>query len=128
LNQKYPHKEKLKSRKLIEKIFTEGKSVSQFPLKMVYLPVELNSDSRLQIGVSAPKRKFKNAVTRNRIKRLMRESYRLNKHLIFNNLPTSYACMILYIGNEEPTFKGLQTKTQKLFTKFLEKEKSDQPG
>ncbi|NER17383.1 ribonuclease P protein component [Spongiivirga citrea] len=128
MNQKYPHKEKLKSRKLIEKIFAEGKSVSQFPLKMVYLPVELNSDSPLQVGVSAPKRKFKNAVTRNRIKRLMRESYRLNKHLIFNNLPTSYACMILYIGKEEPDFGALQITTQKLFTKFLEKEKSDQPG
>jgi len=128
LNQKFPHKEKLKSRKLIEKLFAEGKSVSQYPLKMVYLPVDLHTDSPLQVGVSAPKRKFKKAVTRNRIKRHMREAYRLNKHLIFNNLPTSYACMILYIGNEEPAFKGLQITTQKLFAKFLNKEKSDQPG
>ncbi|MFP2995139.1 ribonuclease P protein component [Spongiivirga sp. MCCC 1A20706] len=128
MNQKYPHSEKLKSQKLIEKVFAEGKSVSQFPLKMVYLATPLNTSSPLQVGVSAPRRKFKKAVTRNRIKRLMRESYRLNKHLIFNNLPTSYACMILYLGNEEPTFKGLQITTQKLFKKFLEKEKSNQPG
>jgi ribonuclease P protein component len=70
--------EKLKSRKSIEELFAQGRSFPAYPLRVVYrfLPAEQGS---IQAGVSVSKRYFKKAVDRNRLKRLMREAYRLQK-------------------------------------------------
>ncbi|WP_335972935.1 ribonuclease P protein component [Gaetbulibacter jejuensis] len=115
----YNKKEKLKSKKLIEQLFAEGQSVSAYPLKLIYLPVDFDDSVLLKAGVTVSKRKFKNAVDRNRIKRLMREAYRLNKAVIFNNITTQYALMILYIGNDGITFEVMDTKMKVLLNKFL---------
>jgi len=72
----------------------------------------------IKTGVSVSKRHFKTAVERNRIKRLMREVYRLNKPLYFNNFSAQCAFMILYIGNEKPKFEQIETKMKQLFDKF----------
>tara|TARA_B100000795_G_scaffold269897_1_gene261000 strand:- start:9147 stop:9386 length:240 start_codon:yes stop_codon:yes gene_type:complete len=72
-------KERLKSKKLIGRLYTEGSSVKAFPLRMVYLQTEHTSDFPAQVGVSVAKRTFKKAPDRNRLKRLMRETYRLQK-------------------------------------------------
>ncbi|MFD1062615.1 ribonuclease P protein component [Winogradskyella litorisediminis] len=115
----YSKKDKLKSKKVIDKLFTEGKSVTAFPLRLVYLQTEFDDGSTLKTGVSVSKRLHKTAVSRNRIKRLMREAYRLNKPAYFNTNATSYAFMILYIGKEKTTFKALDVKMKRLFEKFL---------
>ena len=65
--------ERLKSRKLIGRLYTEGETIKKFPLRMVYLQTEHTSNYPAQVGVSVPKRLFKKAVDRNRIKRLLRE-------------------------------------------------------
>ncbi len=117
----YSKKEKLKSKKLIEQLFIEGQSVSVFPLRLVYMSTTFEEHVQLKTGVSVSKRNFKNAVDRNRIKRLLRESYRIHKATYFNNITTQYAFMILYIGKKEPTFTELETKTKQLFDKFLNK-------
>ena len=117
----YPQQEKLKSKKLIEKLFTEGKSVSAYPLRMVYLPTSHNEDVLAKTGVSVSKRNFKKAPDRNRIKRLLREAYRLNKAEYFNNLTEQHAFMILYIGKEKPTFVQVETKMKQVFEKFSNK-------
>ncbi|MEC3906238.1 ribonuclease P protein component [Tamlana sp. 2201CG12-4] len=117
----YPKKEKLKSKKLIDQLFTEGQSVSAFPLRLVFLPTTFEDNLIAKTGVSVSKRNFKTAVSRNRIKRLMREAYRLNKAVYFNNLETQYAFMILYIGKDKPTFTQIETKMNILFKKFLSK-------
>ena len=117
----FPKKEKLKSKKLIEQLFSEGKSVTAFPLRLIYLKTPLNYDVKAQTGVSVSKRHFKRAVDRNRIKRLMREAYRLNKAYYFNNITAQYAFMILYIGKEKPKFIDVDSKTKLLFDKFLDK-------
>ncbi|WP_445734606.1 ribonuclease P protein component [Mariniflexile sp.] len=112
-------KEKLKSKKLIEQLFAEGKSVSAFPLRLVFLPTNFDENVVAKTGVSVSKRHFKRAVDRNRIKRLMREVYRLNKTEYFNNMTTQYAFMILYIGKELPTIAQIETRMKHLFEKFL---------
>ena len=117
MNFTYNKHEKLKSEKAIGKLFTEGKSVSAYPLRMVYLKTE---DS-LKTGVSVSKRNFKTAVARNKIKRLMREAYRLNKNLLIDNNADNYTLMILYIGKEMPDFKLVNIKTKALFEAFLNK-------
>ncbi|RED49007.1 ribonuclease P protein component [Seonamhaeicola aphaedonensis] len=121
MNFTYGKKEKLKSKKLINQLFAEGQSVSSYPLRMVFLEMSFEENVVAKTGVSVSKKHFKNAVDRNRIKRLLRESYRLNKPLFFNNITTQYALMILYIGKEKPTFKQVETKMKVLFENFLNK-------
>ena len=78
--------ERLDKKKIIEKMFAGGsRSFSVFPLRVVYLPVEeLEADASIHISVS--KRRFKRAVKRNRVKRQIREAYRVNKHELLNIL------------------------------------------
>jgi len=117
----YPKKEKLKSQKLIEQLFSEGKSVSAFPLRMVYLKTEFEDGVQFKTGVSTSKRNFKNAVDRNRIKRLLKEAYRLNKAVYFNNISESYALMILYISKDGIDFDSVETKMKQLLDAFSKK-------
>ncbi|KAA5827466.1 ribonuclease P protein component [Algibacter amylolyticus] len=121
MNYTYGNKEKLKSKKLIDQLFTEGKSVSAYPLRLVYLGTTFKEDIIAKTGVSVSKRNFKTAVDRNRIKRLLREAYRLNKSIFFNNLTTQHAFMILYIGKDKPTLDFVETKMKILFEKFSSK-------
>lgn len=117
----YSKKEKLKSKKLIDQLFSEGQSVSVYPLRLVFLNTTHNDETSVKTGISVSKRNFKTAVDRNRIKRLLREVYRLNKDSYFNNLTTQYAFMILYIGKEKPTLAQIEMKMSNLFEKFSKK-------
>jgi ribonuclease P protein component len=103
--------EKLKSRKQIELLFAQGKSISSFPVKVFYLPVEHTPEHPMQVGVGVSARNFKKAVDRNTIKRRMREAYRLHKlplheHLIAKQ--KSVAVFILWIDKQLPTTAALQ--------------------
>lgn len=118
---KYGKKDKLKSKKLIEQLFAEGKAVTVFPLRLVYLKTVFDDNSTLKTGVSVSKKLHKTAVARNRIKRLLREAYRLNKGAYFSNSSASYAFMILYLSKDGITFTEVNTAMKKLFQKFLDK-------
>ena len=100
----YSKKDKLKSKKLIEQLFSQGKAITVYPLRLIYLKTQFDDDAVLKTGVSVSKRLHKTAVARNRIKRLLREVYRLNKPLYFNNSSTSYTFMILYLSKDGTTF------------------------
>jgi ribonuclease P protein component len=113
--------ERLKSRKLIERLYTEGKVVKKFPLRMVYLQTEHTSNYPAQVGVSVPKRLFKKAVDRNRIKRLLRESYRLNKEIVYSEVDKPYVFMISYLAKEEWKYVDVERKMKKLLQLFVEK-------
>ena len=111
--------ERLKSRKLIGRLYEEGNSVKAFPLRMVFLQTEHTSKYPAQIGVSVGKRNFKKAPDRNRLKRLMRETYRLQKEIVYNNLDKPYIFMISYIGKEEKPYEELFSKMDKLLNLFV---------
>lgn len=113
----YPKNEKLKSKNTIDLLFSEGKSVTKFPLRLVYVENQ-NSEEKLQIGFSVSKRYFKKAVDRNHFKRLLREAYRLNKHGLLENLEKPYAMMLLYQTKDQLSFEEIQEKTIALFEKF----------
>ena len=115
--------ERLKSKKLIEKLYKEGNSVKSFPLRMMYLQTSHTSNFPAQVGVSVPKRNFKRAVDRNRIKRLMRETYRLQKQIVYHNLEQPYVFMISYLGKEEWKYEELYKKMEKLLKLFIEETK-----
>lgn len=121
MNFNYPKSEKLKSQTAISLLFTEGKSVAKYPLRLVYVE-NPTSEQQLQMGVSVSKKYFKKAVDRNRFKRLLRETYRLNKHILNENLEKKYAMMFFYQTKEHLSFQEIQEKTVILFKKLVETE------
>jgi len=116
--------ERLKSKKLIEKLYQDGNSVKLFPLRMMYLQTAHTSDFPAQVGVSVAKRNFKLAVDRNRIKRLMREAYRLQKEIVYDQLEDPYVFMISYLGKEEVPYQEVYSKMKILLTLFVKETKS----
>lgn len=115
----YPKSEKLKSKTTIGHLFTKGKSVSKYPLRLVYCPIESMDNEPLQFGVSVSKKYFKKAVDRNYYKRVLRETYRLNKHLLLNHLEEPYAFMFFYQTKERLSYQEIHAKTVQLFEKFI---------
>ncbi|NQZ43282.1 MAG: ribonuclease P protein component [Flavobacteriaceae bacterium] len=110
--------ERLKSKVLFEKLFNEGASITVFPIKLHYLKTDAFSEVPIKVAVSAPKRRFRKAVDRNRIKRLLREAYRLNKPLIFNNIEGNYAFLILYLGRKMPSYDILDDALKEVLEKL----------
>ncbi|HET9824198.1 MAG TPA: ribonuclease P protein component [Chitinophagaceae bacterium] len=116
--------ERLKSRKQIEELFSEGKKISIFPISVYYLSNALTTDDShftTQMGVGVSGRNFKRAVDRNRVKRLMREAYRLQKQDLLamvaaNNMRLNV--FFIYNGKELPGYKlvydGMGVALQKL--------------
>ncbi|MGB1042926.1 MAG: ribonuclease P protein component [Tenacibaculum sp.] len=119
-------KERLKSKKLLGKLYEEGEAIKVFPLRMVYVQTEHTSNFPVQVGVSVPKRNFKKAVDRNRIKRLLRESYRKEKHLVYDGVNKPYVFMISYIARDEWKYADLEHKMKKLLTLFLAETTKDE--
>lgn len=119
MNFTYPKNERLKSKTTIGLLFSEGKSVSKYPLRLVYRQAEADSDEKIKIGVSVSKKYFKKAVDRNYFKRVLRETYRLNKHLLWDNVEEPYSLMFFYQTKDRLSYKEINTKTIQLFEKFL---------
>ncbi|WP_396208906.1 ribonuclease P protein component [Flavobacterium sp.] len=116
----YPKKEKLKSKTTIDLLFSEGNSVSKFPLRLVYIENKEENAVLLKMGVSVSKKYFKKAVDRNYFKRVLRETYRLNKHILLDTLEKPYAIMFFYQTKERLSFQEIEEKTIQLFQKFNE--------
>lgn len=113
--------EKLCSTKTIDALFSSGSSFIAYPLRVVFsLAEEPDENNRLaSVLVSVPKRKFKRAVKRNRIKRLIREAYRLNKSNILDLLQQKTKRIdiaFLYLNDELPQYEDIEKAMRKAFT------------
>jgi len=116
-------KERLKSKKLIGKLFEEGKSIKKYPFRLMYLIQDKNSFKiKTQASFSVPKRNFKKAVDRNRIKRLIKEAYRLEQRKILQDYNLPFVIMITYLGKKEPIFCDVKENIKELLTLFKETE------
>jgi ribonuclease P protein component len=98
----YSGPEKLKSRKLLDQVFATGKSLNAFPLKVTYTSKEVEGASAAKVGVGVSSRHFKKAVDRNRVKRLLREAFRLQKFTLLELLPEKKQLhvFILFVGKD----------------------------
>jgi len=112
--------EKITSRDKIIELYKSGNAVKAFPLYAKYIETE-NQDVFLQILISVSKKKFKRAVHRNRIKRLIREAYRLNKHLLIEELKKNnlkIAIVFNYSLSEIADFNTISASVVKIFGKI----------
>jgi ribonuclease P protein component len=116
----YPKSERLKSKTTIDLLFSTGKSVSKYPLRLVYVPVDLPDEEPIKLGVSVSKKYFKKAVDRNYFKRVLRETYRLNKQLLLPTGQQRYAFMFFYQTSDRLPYAEIEEKTKLLFQKFAE--------
>jgi len=101
--------ERLRSKKLIEKVFADGSTFLVYPVKVVYMDIELSGDYPAKAAFAVSKKLFKKAVDRNLIKRRMREVYRLNRHhLNEGRAGTARAIVFIYIGKEIVEYRKLE--------------------
>ena len=113
--------ERLKSRKTIEHLFREGKSFSVFPFRILWMYTALSAPG-LQAGFTVSSKYFKKAVDRNRVKRLMREAYRLQKNPLLGSIKKQHrqlAIFFVYTGNELPEYQNVFDKTGVVLKRLL---------
>lgn len=117
--------ERLKSLKVIGGLFKEGHSFGVYPLRLFWSAQPMpEGGAPAQFTVSVAKKNFKSAVARNRIKRKVREAWRLNKHRLYRKLeghPSQFACMVLYVGKEELPTPQVEKAMQTLLHLFYKK-------
>lgn len=121
MNQKFTKAEKLKRDKIIKELFSKGKRLKAYPLVLVYIKINLPEDVPVQAGFSVPKRIHKTAVARNRLKRLMRETYRKQKTEFYVSEST-YAFMFIYTGKHRASYGEVQATLVRLIAQFNKKE------
>ncbi len=109
----FKKEERLCKRTDLEFLLKKGQSFNRFPLRVTYVAHTPALSPPLRIAISVPKRKVKNAVDRNRMKRLVRESYRLQKHALIPFLEerkVSLDVLLVFTGNLNITFTLVQDK------------------
>jgi len=105
----FPKSHRLKSRKKLQQVFAAGKSVRTKDLRLVYL-AEKTGASDIKCGMGLTTRNFKHAVDCNRIKRLLREAYRLQQHELKSYVEAhllNLSLFILYTGKELPCYQDV---------------------
>lgn len=118
--------ERLSSKILIGKMFAGGaKSFSVFPLRLVYMEIEEeNQSAPVSILISVPKKRFKRAVHRNRIKRQIREAYRKNKHelvQLVGQKEKKFIASFIYLSDQMVSSVELEEKVKVLLARMAEK-------
>lgn len=118
----YNKKEKLKSKKLLDELFANGKTISAYPIKAFYLEIKNEQENiHIKTGVGVSKRYFKHATKRNYIKRVLRECYRKNKLELCNSLTNNKKQLVLfflYTDKEILPFEQIEEKVKKLLDKI----------
>jgi ribonuclease P protein component len=124
----YQKKDKLKSRKQMQFLFSKGTAIAMHPIRLLYTiekeEAGIFSNGLLQAGVGAPSRQFRKAVQRNKVKRLLREGYRLEKPNFTNSISitnTRLNLFFLYVDAHVQTQQQIQATIKLLLQKLSDK-------
>lgn len=117
---KLPRSYRLRSRKQIQYLFKKNQSYSIYPIRLVYVlhPLESDVQQKFKVAFSCSKKRFKRAVDRNRIKRLMREAFRLRQHELTEVAEHQYQIMFIYTGKEILEFSAIDRRIGQLIRKL----------
>ena len=121
MSNSFGKKDRLKGKKVVSKIFENPKhSIGLFPFKAFY-SISASKQGESKFGVSVPKKKFKRAVDRNKIKRLIKEALRLNKTLLNKELSkrnVALHVMILFNGGKIPSYNSVEVKIKEILKRL----------
>ena len=109
----FKKEERLSSRRVIGELFKSGKALNSGIYRVVWLPLDVQNVFPAQVVISVPKRSFKKAVDRNRIKRLIKEAYRKHKSALYDTLngkQKKIAFIIAYTAKEELPYAEIESK------------------
>ncbi|MBL4593218.1 MAG: ribonuclease P protein component [Flavobacteriales bacterium] len=123
LNNKYAKNEKLKSKKAIDLLFSNGKSINAFPIRVIYISKPELEGIPVNMGVTVSKKNIKLAVNRNLIKRRVREAYRLNNNELKTyllNANSELNIMFIYTSKQILPYKEIEDKIKVLLTRLIE--------
>ena len=114
-NYSFPKSCRLKSSLRIKKVVQQRRCVFSFPVKCFY---DIVSADGLKVAVIVPKKRFQHATDRNRVKRVLREAYRLNRHQL--HLPDHCGVDMcwMYVGGELPTYNQIRIAAEHIFTEL----------
>ena len=121
----FPKREHIVSTRLIEQLFGSGStSMAAYPLRAVFRLVERNqTDVPVQVLISVPKKRFKHAVDRNRVKRQVREAYRHCKQPLVDSIPANQSLLLgfIWVGDRLVPSTIVANRIGKLVTRIAEK-------
>jgi len=114
--------EKLNSKVLIEKLFENGRSFTTHPFRVTWLSCSINTGFPAQIGFAVPKKNFKRAVDRNKLKRVGREAYRKHKQKLYTYLTEqnkSIIIMLIYTAKEQTKYNVVESKINTIIDRLI---------
>lgn len=114
--------ERLCSRTVIDEIFSKGKELRKFPYILKYIYIAEVAQNPVQIVVSVPKKRAKSAVDRNRLRRQIKEAYRLNKDVLtsfFRTNKSAVVIFLIYTGKEKEEYKLLEEKLKLILKELI---------
>lgn len=112
--------ERLCRRSDIDQLFSSGYSFFKYPLKLIWRPCNWDNNISVKVVISVSKHKFKRAVDRNKIKRLVRESFRLNKFVLEDGLKGQKIHLaIVFVGKEIPDFATVDQIINEMFKRLI---------
>lgn len=120
----FPKSEHLCGEIRVAKLYTEGNAFIAYPIRVVYNITDEKTNARVKVLISVPKKRFKHAVDRNRIKRMLREVYRLNKQefvMAATEKDLYLNIAFNYVADTELEYAVLNEKMQQALTKIRNK-------
>ncbi|MBI33823.1 MAG: ribonuclease P protein component [Flavobacteriales bacterium] len=121
MSKRFGKQDKVKGKKAVSRIFENPKSsITLFPFKAFY-SISKSNKSNVRFAVSVPKKKFKRAVDRNKIKRLLREALRLHKSILDECLTKqniSLDVMVLYNSEKMPSYNSVEIKIKEILKRL----------
>ncbi|MCB0805696.1 MAG: ribonuclease P protein component [Bacteroidales bacterium] len=119
--QSFNKEERLRSKKLIEKLFAEGQSFKIFPFRVIWLNADTGTGAAASLLISVPAKRIRKAVQRNLIRRRIREAYRKNKQIFYSTLAErGRKCVfaVIYLSGETIDYKETEGKIISLLNRL----------